>query len=110
MTGPGLHDGNEGPAGLNSLGALRARLDDTDKRLLDTLGERISCCIQIAEVKRQSGVPMMQSHRVGLVHQNAARYGAEQGISQDFLRRLYEVIIEETCRVEDLVIGGGLAV
>jgi chorismate mutase-like protein len=88
------------------LAQLRAELDRTDVRLLDTLRSRVECCVRIAEHKREHAVPMMQPHRIGVVQERAARYGAEHGIDQTFLRRLYDLVIEETCRVEDLVIGG----
>ncbi|MEU2622613.1 peptide chain release factor N(5)-glutamine methyltransferase [Streptomyces sp. NPDC007157] len=88
------------------LAGLRAELDQIDVRLLDTLRARIECCVQIAEHKREHAVPMMQPHRIGIVQERAARYGAEHGVDRTFLRRLYDLIIEETCRVEDLVIGG----
>ncbi|WP_190815096.1 chorismate mutase family protein [Saccharopolyspora pogona] len=87
------------------LEALRAELDGIDLRLLDVLRERIELCVRIAEHKREHGVPMMQPHRIGVVQQRAADYGAEHGIDQAFLRALYDLVIGETCRVEDLVIG-----
>lgn len=90
-----------GPAGL---AGLRDELDRIDLQLLDTLKARMDVCVRIAEYKREHAVPMMQPHRIGVVHERAARYGAENGVDQAFLRRLYELIIEETCRVEDLVI------
>lgn len=86
------------------LAGLRAELDLVDETLLDILKSRIDLCVRIAEHKREHGVPMMQPHRIGVVQERAARYGAEHGIDGTFLRRLYELIIEETCRVEDLVI------
>lgn len=89
----------------NTLEALRAKLDNIDQSLLDNLRARIECCIEIAEFKRQHAVPMMQPHRIGIVQQRAAAYGEKHSIDQSFLRRLYDVIIEETCRVEDLVIN-----
>jgi chorismate mutase len=48
---------------------------------------------------------MMQPHRIAIVQQRAASYAAEHGIDARFLHRLYELIIDETCRVEDLVIA-----
>ena len=89
----------------HELEGLRARLDDIDERLLDTLRQRIECCVAIAHVKRAHDVPMMQPHRIGLVHRRAAAYADAHGIDGDFLRRLYDLVIEETCRVEDAVIG-----
>lgn len=85
---------------------LRHKLDEIDEGLLDTIGRRIACCTEIALVKRETNVPMMQPHRVGHVQRRAAAYGERNGIDTRFLRQLYDVIISETCRVEDLVIGG----
>ncbi|MFI8995040.1 chorismate mutase family protein [Streptomyces sp. NPDC053542] len=90
----------------DTLEALRAELDATDTRLRDALRERIEICVRIAEHKRQHGIPMMQPHRIGAVQDRAARFAEEHGIDQTFIRRFYDLIITETCRVEDLVIAG----
>jgi chorismate mutase-like protein len=90
----------------DDLEALRARLDRIDRGLLDTLRDRIDCCRQIARVKSANDVPMMQPHRIGVVQRRAAEYADEHGIDRDFMRRLYDLIIAETCRVEDLIIEG----
>ncbi|MDO4254536.1 MAG: chorismate mutase family protein [Kocuria sp.] len=87
----------------------RDELDRLDAQFLDILRRRIECCVSIAQLKREHDIPMMQPERVGFVHQRAEAFGREHGISTDFLRRLYEVIITETCRVEDLIIDGSPA-
>ncbi|MCL2534133.1 MAG: chorismate mutase family protein [Nocardiaceae bacterium] len=84
---------------------LRAELDTIDSRLLDNIRARLDVCVRIAEVKRRQDIPMMQPHRVGLVQDRAERFARANGLSPEFLRRLYEVMIAETCRVEDDVIG-----
>lgn len=89
----------------DTIEAMRARLDAVDVTLLDTLRRRIGVCVEIAVHKREHGIPMMQPHRIGLVQRRAAEYGTEHGIDLEFLRRLYDLIIAETCRVEDEVIG-----
>jgi 4-amino-4-deoxychorismate mutase len=92
---------------VEALEELRARLGAIDESLLDELRRRIECCVQIARVKKANGVPMMQPHRIGVAQDRAAEYGREHGISQDFLRGLYDLIIEETCRVEERVMQEG---
>ena len=87
---------------------LRAELDTLDQALLDTVRDRIRCCVSIAEVKRRHGVPMMQPQRIALVHERAVLYAAEHGVDADFLHRLYDLMIDETCRVENRVIGGAV--
>ncbi len=91
--------------GEANLDTLRNRLDRIDAELLDKIRERIECCVEIARFKRANGVPMMQPHRIHTVHRRAAEYGAAHGVDRAFLRRLYGLIIEETCRVEDEIIG-----
>ncbi|MEC1330161.1 hypothetical protein P9B99_15545, partial [Bacillus paralicheniformis] len=49
-------------------------------------------------------IPMMPPPRFNFVPERAARDADENGLSQEFLRNLYELIISETCRVEDIVI------
>jgi chorismate mutase-like protein len=94
---------------MNGIEELRAELDRIDEEFRDRLRQRIECCVRIAHEKREHGVPMMQPHRIGVVQRNAARYAREHGIDPGFLSRLYDLVIEETCRVEDLVIGGAVA-
>lgn len=84
---------------------LRAKLDRIDGRLLEQLRDRINCCLEIADYKREHNVAMMQPQRIAVVQERAARYGAEHGIDGDFLRSLYDLIIAETCRVEDLAMA-----
>jgi chorismate mutase len=95
----------ENGAPMATLETLRAQLDSIDGQLLETLRERIDCCVRIAEYKRENDVPMMQPHRIGIVQQRAADFGEAHGVDLDFLRNLYDLIIAETCRVEDLVIA-----
>lgn len=87
------------------LQALRDELDGLDRTLLETLRQRLDCCCRIGLHKRDHAIPMMQPHRIGVVQERAAAFAAEHGISPAFLRALYELIITETCRLEDEIIG-----
>jgi chorismate mutase len=101
-----VHPHAAGPAAaVEELERLRAQLDALDRVLLDTVRDRIRCCVRIADAKRRHGVPMMQPHRITLVQERAAAYAAEHGVDPRFLHGLYDLIIDETCRVEDLVMA-----
>ena len=105
-----VHPHAAGPdTAAEELERLRAHLDALDQVLLDTMRDRVRCCVRIADVKRRHDVPMMQPHRIEIVHERAASYAAEHGIDAKFLQRLYELMIDETCRVENLVIGDAAA-
>lgn len=88
------------------LQALRDELDAIDHELLAVVRDRLAVCCRIGLHKKAHAVPMMQPARIGVVQQRAAAFAAANGLSADFLRRLYELIIEETCRLEDEIIGG----
>lgn len=96
------------PADVESceLEALRTRLDRLDERLLEALDSRIRCCVEIAHVKRREHISMMQPQRIGIVHRRARAFAETHRIDAEFLRRLYDLVIAETCRVEDLIIDG----
>jgi chorismate mutase-like protein len=89
------------------LSRLRAEIDELDRLLLDTVRRRLSVVGRVAEHKREHGIPMMAQHRLDAVHERAARYGEEHGISPGFLHRLFDVLLEETCRLEDDIIAAG---
>ncbi len=84
---------------------LRDELDGLDRTLLETVRRRLDCCCRIGLHKRDHAIPMMQPHRIGVVQERAAVFAAEHGVSPVFLRALYELIITETCRLEDEIIG-----
>ncbi|MFD5493155.1 chorismate mutase family protein [Streptomyces sp. NPDC001812] len=88
-----------------TLEELRSDLDEIDARFLEVIRERIQKCVDIGHFKREHDVPMMQPHRIGVVQERAARFGELHGVDPEFLRRLYDLVIEETCRVENQVIG-----
>lgn len=91
----------------DELHVLRERLDAVDAELLETVRERLEICLRIGEYKRVHGVPMMQPQRIAAVQDRAARFAGEHGIDPAFLRRLYDLVIAETCRLEDEWIATG---
>jgi chorismate mutase len=92
-------------AAPDSLETLRADLDRIDAEFLAALGARVDVCRSIAVYKREHGVPMMQPHRIGVVQHRAARFAEANGLDLTFMKQLYDLIIGETCRIEDLIIS-----
>lgn len=84
---------------------LRYQLDEIDHTLLSIVKKRIDCCIEIGHYKRENNVAMMQPHRIEHVKQRAAEFGERNNVNSLFLINMYDLIIKETCRVEDIVIG-----
>lgn len=89
-----------------TLAELRRELDYVDARLLDDVRTRIELCAQIATLKKTHEIPMMQPGRMQFVHERARNYALGHHMSPEFLRSLYDLLIGEACRVEDLIIDG----
>ncbi|CAN7489488.1 chorismate mutase [Variovorax sp. LjRoot290] len=86
------------------LASLRAELDRIDNMLLAAIRDRLACCRQIGLHKKHTGIPMMQPGRIGVVQQRASLFAEQHGLNGEFLRQLYELTIEEACRLEDAII------
>jgi len=89
----------------DALASFRERIDRVDEQLLGALAERISICREVADHKREQGIPMMQPARVAAVEERWAELAAERGLDAGFARTLARAVIGEGCRVEDAIIG-----
>ncbi|RYF49410.1 MAG: chorismate mutase family protein [Comamonadaceae bacterium] len=83
---------------------MRDELDRIDAAILNTLRARLELCCRIGELKRTHAIPMMQPARIGVAQQRAAVYAAVHRMNPVFLRSLYDLVIAETCRLEDEII------
>ena len=87
------------------LAPLRAEIDALDDRIIALLAERMAVAHQVAAIKRDHGIAVVIPERVTAVLDRNAATGAAAGLDPDYLRRLYRIIIDETCRVEQTLVG-----
>ncbi len=106
MTTPGVEGQTFDRAEVH-LGGLRAELDRIDPQLIELLGRRFEIARLVAGVKATNDIPVMQHDRVRVVKERNARLGSEAGLDPAFVERLFGLIIDEMCRVEDAIVDGG---
>lgn len=82
----------------------RDRLDELDTVLIKVIAERMQLCAEIARIKRKGQIPMMQPHRLAHVRAKSVEEGRMRGLDEGFVHRLIDVIVQESCRLEDLII------
>jgi chorismate mutase len=85
----------------------REQLDELDRSLIDVVAQRISLCREIAATKAAHGIPMMQPARISVVRQRFVAMGAKHRLAKPFMEHLYRVILDESCRQEQDIIGTG---
>jgi 4-amino-4-deoxychorismate mutase len=87
-----------------ALEQCRESLDKLDTTLLEVIAERMQLCTEIARIKRQGQIPMMQPHRLAYVRAKSIKESRMRGLDEGFVHRLIDVIFQESCRLEDLII------
>lgn len=81
----------------------RKEIDRIDERLVELLNARSRCAIEIGRIKRKAGLPVYSPGREAEVIRNVI--GASAGpLEPDALRRLFERIIDESRRIERVVV------
>jgi chorismate mutase-like protein len=91
------------------LSDIRAKIDKVDLQIITLIAKRFAYVAQVGKYKKEKQIPMMQQKRVdeiiGLMKQRAEALN----LSPIFLENLYTLIIQEACRMEDIIIGSSLA-
>jgi 4-amino-4-deoxychorismate mutase len=84
---------------------FRQELNSVDEQLIRLLGRRYEICRAVGQYKREHDIAMMQPGRVAEVKERCARMASEHNVDPEFVRRLFGMIIDEACRMEDEIIG-----
>lgn len=87
------------------LAEIRQRLDGIDRRIAEGISDRFEAVRQVGELKRATGIPMMQQGRVDAVFARAAQFEAEYNIPEGALKAIFSTLVAEACRLEDDIIA-----
>ena len=86
---------------LHTLEDYRMKIRETDKQILSLIKERLAIGGQIADIKHGKGLPTIDPEAEKATMDSLTQFGAELSLDRSFSRRLGELLIEETVRVED---------
>ncbi|WP_421779660.1 chorismate mutase [Kiloniella litopenaei] len=90
---------------MELLSPYRRRIDDLDDQIMELFSQRFAIIREVAELKNKHDIPAVLQDRVDEVRERNAATGAEKGIDADFVRKLYTLIIDESCDLEDRLMG-----
>ena len=88
------------PAFNATLADLRHRIDRVDARLLDALADRRRTVERVADFKYQKNIAPLQMDRWRAVLDDRLRRAEALGLSVEHVKELYELIHEESIRVQ----------
>ncbi|MBI2143216.1 chorismate mutase [Candidatus Woesearchaeota archaeon] len=82
--------------GEERLNKLREEIDAIDERIIQLLGKRFSAAREIAKVKKELGIDVLQPGRELEVIGRVRKAAKAAGISEDFAERLFREIMAES--------------
>ncbi|MBU0460358.1 MAG: chorismate mutase [Nanoarchaeota archaeon] len=82
---------------------LRQKIDQIDQQLLKLLQQRKELVLQIAELKKDSQLPLKQPEREKIVLEKIAQLSAKLGLDQKFTQDLFKLIIKNSLQQQKLL-------
>ena len=82
----------------------RARIDELNAELVSLLNKRASFAHEIGVLKKQAGLPVLDQGREGRVLDSVSALSRNSAgpLGEESIKRIFQVIMEETRKVEDL--------
>jgi chorismate mutase len=78
---------------LESIFALRKRIDEIDEKILHLLKERVEACRSIGAAKRENRMPVRDYKRETEVDKHAMIRASETGLDQHDAKAVYQRIV-----------------
>ena len=88
-----------------SLNELRKQIDECDNDLIQLLAKRMRVCREIGVYKKEHGVNILQAGRYNEILDKRGAQGALCGMDQDFIKKVFEAIHEESVRQQMEIIN-----
>lgn len=79
---------------------LRMQIDSVDNQLLHLLAQRMAISTDIATIKRNNNISVLQSSRWEQLLSNRMEQGLQIGLSQPFIKDIFEKIHSESVRIQ----------
>ena len=81
--------------GDEQINILRAKIDEIDNNLIDSLARRMEVVAEIGKCKKAQGLTVLQTERYNAVLAKWREMGARRGLPEDFIGHIYEIIHSE---------------
>ena len=82
------------------LAALRQLIDQCDDELLQALSRRMDVVRQIGQLKRQMGMPIVQTDRFGQILDKRIAQAEEFGLRPDFINSIFQTVHQEAVALQ----------
>lgn len=96
---------SDAPEWRENIDQLRAKIDIIDENILYALGSRMKISRQIGEYKKNNNIAILQTSRWDSVLAKVVEKGTEYGLSEKFLKAVFNAIHEASVEIQNQVIS-----
>lgn len=91
---------------MQDLRLYREEIDAIDDQIVELIAARMAIIHRVAAYKKQKSIAAILPDRVAEVRERNAERGAAHGIDAEFMRALYTLIIDHSCKTEQALMDG----
>ena len=89
----------------DNIDQLRAKIDVIDENIIYALGSRMRVSRQIGEYKKNNNIAILQTSRWDAILSKAVEKGKEYGLSEKFLKDVFNAIHEASVEIQNEIIS-----
>lgn len=86
---------------INTIITLREEIDSLDSDLINILKKRMELSIEVAKIKKEQNIPILQIKRFEEMINNRLENTKDSYLSSEFIKDLFETIHEESIRIQN---------
>ncbi|MEI8204224.1 MAG: chorismate mutase [Bacteroidota bacterium] len=91
----------------NQLDQLRSEIDEIDRRLIDTLMQRMEIVEKMGYYKRENNITILQLNRWNQMLTQRLALGETTGLKRDFLLKLFQLVHREAIQIQTDIMNEG---
>lgn len=88
---------------MEILKSQRIEIDRIDDEIMHLLGKRYDIVREVAKIKHANNLPAILPDRVEEVKDRNAETGKKYNLNPEFIKDLFQSMIDEACRMEDKI-------
>lgn len=89
----------------NKMARLRCNIDAYDAKIIEVLSKRMMVADEIGTLKKEKNVAVLQSQRWTEILDKMIAQGADKGLSEDFILRIFKAIHQESISHQEKIIN-----
>jgi chorismate mutase len=99
------HSGSANEEFTNKLVQLREAIDELDQELINKFASRMDLIEKIGSFKKENDVTILQIERWEEILKNRTFLAEKAGLSNDFIKKLLEIVHQESIRLQTKVMN-----